>query len=116
MVAESAVNVLDEVVALLDQAQSAKFGAAENRMRDELDERGKTGEDRQALLDDTVDRKLLVAYEAERPEGIVGVVSGSAACSAPHRARSPAGPGVGFLQGRVVSVFAGGAGGLRISA
>jgi len=52
VLAQSATDVLDEVVGLFDQAISAKFGAAERRMQQELAERGKTGEDRQALLDD----------------------------------------------------------------
>ncbi len=52
LLAQSATDVLDEVVQLFDQAISAKFSTAEKRMRDELAERGKTGEDRQALLDD----------------------------------------------------------------
>ncbi|MFI6309049.1 Tn3 family transposase [Nocardia fusca] len=52
VLAQSGTDVLDEVVALFDQAISAKFGAAERRMQAELAERGKTGEDRQALLDD----------------------------------------------------------------
>ena len=45
--AQSAADVLDEVVQLFDQAISAKFSTAERRMRDELAERGKAGEDRQ---------------------------------------------------------------------
>ncbi|WP_045440431.1 DUF4158 domain-containing protein, partial [Nocardia seriolae] len=52
LLAQSATDVLDEVVQLFDQAISAKFSTAERRMRDELAERGKSGEDRQALLDD----------------------------------------------------------------
>ncbi len=40
VVAQSAVDVLDEVVALFDQALSAKFSTAENRMKNELAERG----------------------------------------------------------------------------
>ncbi|MEU4708174.1 Tn3 family transposase [Nocardia salmonicida] len=55
VLAQSAIDVLDEVVGLFDQAISAKFGAAERRMRQQLAERGKTGEDRQALLDDLLD-------------------------------------------------------------
>ncbi|WP_435712875.1 hypothetical protein, partial [Bacillus sp. 'calajunan'] len=39
------------VVGLFDQAISVKFGAAERKMQQRLAERGKTGEDRQALLD-----------------------------------------------------------------
>nr|WP_245718261.1 DUF4158 domain-containing protein [Nocardia miyunensis] len=52
VLAQSGSDVLDEVVALFDQAISAKFGAAERKMQQELAERGKSGEDRQALLDD----------------------------------------------------------------
>ncbi|GGL39374.1 hypothetical protein GCM10011588_62620 [Nocardia jinanensis] len=52
VMAQSAADVLDEVVGLFDQAISAKSGAAERRMQQQLAERGKTGEDRQALLDD----------------------------------------------------------------
>ena len=48
VLAQSGTDVLDEVVALFDQAISAKFGAAERRMQAELAERGKSGEDRQA--------------------------------------------------------------------
>lgn len=43
VLAQSGTDVLDEVVALFDQAISAKFGAAERRMQQELAERGKTG-------------------------------------------------------------------------
>ncbi|VFA96243.1 Transposase and inactivated derivatives, TnpA family [Nocardia farcinica] len=52
MLAQSATDVLDEVVQLFDQAISARLSKAERRMRDELAERGKAGEDRQGLLDD----------------------------------------------------------------
>ncbi|MEU1522739.1 Tn3 family transposase [Nocardia rhamnosiphila] len=51
VLAQSGTDVLDEVVGLFDQAISAKFSAAERRMQQELAERGKTGDDRQALLD-----------------------------------------------------------------
>ncbi|GAA4479678.1 Tn3-like element TnAs1 family transposase [Rhodococcus olei] len=52
VLAQSATDVLDEVVQLFDQAVSARLGKAERRMRDDLAARGKTGEDRQGLLDD----------------------------------------------------------------
>jgi hypothetical protein len=55
LLAQSAVDVLDEVVQLFDQAISAREGKAERRMRDALAERGKAGEDRQALLDDLLE-------------------------------------------------------------
>lgn len=52
LLAQSATDVLDEVVQLFDQAISARESKAERRMRDALAERGRSGEDRQALLDD----------------------------------------------------------------
>ena len=52
LLAQSATDVLDEVVQLFDQAVSARESKAERRMRDALAERGKSGEDRQELLDD----------------------------------------------------------------
>lgn len=52
LLAQSATDVLDEVVQLFDQAISARDSKAERTMRDALAERGKAGEDRQALLDD----------------------------------------------------------------
>lgn len=52
LLAQSATDVLDEVVSLFDQAVSAREGKAERTMRDALAERGKAGEDRQALLDE----------------------------------------------------------------
>jgi TnpA family transposase len=52
VLAQSATDVLDEVVQLFDQAISARESKAERKMRDALAERGKAGEDRQALLDD----------------------------------------------------------------
>ncbi|MFD3592591.1 Tn3 family transposase [Nocardia sp. NPDC058640] len=70
VVAQSAVDVLDEVVALFDQALSAKFSAAENRMKEELAERGKTGEDRQALLDDL----LTIVTDPQIPDEDIGAM------------------------------------------
>jgi TnpA family transposase len=52
VLAQSAIDVLDEAASLFDQAVSAREGKAERSMRDALAERGKAGEDRQALLDD----------------------------------------------------------------
>jgi hypothetical protein len=51
LLAQSATEVLDEVVQLFDQAISARESKAAHQMRDALAERGKAGEDRQALLD-----------------------------------------------------------------
>ncbi|MGH3565747.1 MAG: Tn3 family transposase [Pseudonocardia sp.] len=55
VLAQSVTDVLDEVIGLFDQAISAREGKAERRMREVLAERGKTGENRQALLDDLLD-------------------------------------------------------------
>ena len=68
VLAQSAADVLDEVVALFDQALSGKFSAAENRMREQLADRAKTGEDRQALLDDL----LSILIDPQIPDEDVG--------------------------------------------
>ena len=52
LLAQTAVDVLDEVVLLFDQAISGRESAAQARLADMLAERAKSGEDRQALLDD----------------------------------------------------------------
>lgn len=73
VLAQSGTDVLDEVVALFDQAISAKFGAAERRMQAELAERGKSGEDRQALLDDLL---AIVTDPAVADEEIGALIRG----------------------------------------
>ncbi|MEV0106750.1 Tn3 family transposase [Nocardia sp. NPDC050799] len=73
VLAQSGTDVLDEVVALFDQAISAKFGAAERRMQQELAERGKSGEDRQALLDDLL---AIVTDPAVADEEIGALIRG----------------------------------------
>ncbi len=75
VLAQSGTDVLDEVVALFDQAISAKFGAAERRMQQELAERGKSGEDRQALLDDLL---AIVTDPAVADEEIGALIRGDA--------------------------------------
>ena len=52
LAAQSAVDVLDEVVLLFDQALSGREAAARERLTEVLAERARGGEDRQALLDD----------------------------------------------------------------
>jgi hypothetical protein len=52
LISESAVDVLDEVLLLFDQALSGRESAARARMTEALAERARGGEDRQALLDD----------------------------------------------------------------
>ena len=48
LLAESAVDVLDEVVFLFDQAVSGRESAARTRLKEALAERARDGEDRQA--------------------------------------------------------------------
>ena len=68
LLAQSATEVLDEVVQLFDQAVSAREGKAAHRMRDYLAERAKSGEDRQALLDAI----LAVVADPAVPDADVG--------------------------------------------
>ena len=51
LVAQSAVDQLDEVVALFDQAVSARESRAKSKTDEALAERAKKGEDRQLLMD-----------------------------------------------------------------
>jgi TnpA family transposase len=75
VLAQSATDVLDEVVQLFDQAISAKFSTAERRMQEELAERGKAGENRQALLDEL----LSIITDPQIPdEEIGGLIRGDA--------------------------------------
>ncbi|GAB2719059.1 Tn3 family transposase [Arthrobacter bambusae] len=73
MLAQSATDVLDEVVQLFDQAISARESKAERKMRDALAERGRTGEDRQALLDDLL---AIITDPAVPDEQIGGLIRG----------------------------------------
>jgi hypothetical protein len=62
LLAQSATDVLDEVVPLFDQAISARESKAERKMRNALAERGKAGEDRQALLDDAARSRAPIRF------------------------------------------------------
>jgi TnpA family transposase len=73
VLAQSAVDVLDEVVALFDQAVSAREGKAERSMRDALAERGRVGEDRQELLDAIL---AIVADPAIPDDEVGGLIRG----------------------------------------
>ncbi len=73
LLAQSATDVLDEVVQLFDQAVSARQSKAAHKMRDELAERGKAGEDRQALLDAILS---IVADPAIPDEDVGGLIRG----------------------------------------
>jgi TnpA family transposase len=73
VLAQSAVDVLDEVIALFDQAVSARESKAERSIRDALAERGRVGEDRQELLDAIL---AIVADPAVPDEEVGGLIRG----------------------------------------
>ncbi len=73
------------MVQLFDQAISAKFGVAERRMQQELAERGKSGEDRQALLDD-----LLLAGSLKVGHAIASLLVGKLSASGRQNALAAA--------------------------
>ena len=73
VLAQSATDVLDEVVQLFDQAISARESKAGRKMRDALAERGKAGEDRQALLDDLL---AILTDPAVADEQVGGLIRG----------------------------------------
>lgn len=52
LLAQSAVDVLDETLLLFDQAISRQEAAAKAQLTEALAERARGGEDRQALLDE----------------------------------------------------------------
>lgn len=52
VLAQSAVDVLDDLLLLFDQAISGRESHAEAKLREKLAERAESGEDRQALLDE----------------------------------------------------------------
>src|SRR5579859_5763786 len=68
LAAQSAVDVLDEVLLLFDQALSGREAAARERLTEVLAERARTGEDRQALLDDI----LAIVLDPGVTDGQVG--------------------------------------------
>jgi hypothetical protein len=68
LLAQSAVDVLDEVLLLFDQSISARESHARQKMLEALAEQAKAGEDRQALLDDL----LAVLIDVDVPDEQVG--------------------------------------------
>ena len=70
LLAESAVDVLDEVVFLFDQAISGRESAARTRLSEALAEHARQGEDRQVLLDEI----LAIALDPDIAEEQVGVL------------------------------------------
>ena len=69
LIAESVVDVLDEVLLLFDQALSGRESAARARLTEVLAERARGGEDRQALLDDI----LKIVLDPDVSDDQVGV-------------------------------------------
>ena len=55
LVAQSAVDVLDEALLLFDQALSGRESVAKVKLTEALAERARGGEDRQALLDEILE-------------------------------------------------------------
>ncbi|MDG3017226.1 Tn3 family transposase [Speluncibacter jeojiensis] len=70
LVAQSATEVLDEVIVLFDQAVSARESKAGHKMSEALAERAKAGEDRQVLLDAI----LAIAADPAVPDEQVGAL------------------------------------------
>ena len=68
VLAQSAVDVLDEVLLLFDQAISARETVARQKMTEALAARARAGEERQALLDEL----LAVLLDVDLPDGQVG--------------------------------------------
>jgi hypothetical protein len=77
VLAQSAADVLDEVIGLFDQAVSARESRARTKMRDALAARAAAGEGRQALLDEILPVLLDVAIADEevggRPRNTIGM-------------------------------------------
>lgn len=69
MLSQFAVDVLDEVVSLFDQAVSGRESYARTKMNEALAERTKAGEGRQALLDEI----LTVLLDTDIADDEVGV-------------------------------------------
>src|SRR5512135_315842 len=73
VLAQSATDVLDEVVQLFDQAVSARESRARHRLDGQLAERARAGEDRQGLLDEL----LAILIDTSIPdEDVGGVIRG----------------------------------------
>ncbi len=71
VLAQSATEVLDEVVQLFDQALSARESKAGHTMRDALAERARSGEDRQELLDDLLEVIFDVGISDDQVGGLI---------------------------------------------
>ncbi len=71
LVAQSAVDVLDEVLLLFDQALSGRESVAKVKLTEALAERARGGEDRQALLDEILEIVLDPEVADERVGGLL---------------------------------------------
>jgi hypothetical protein len=71
VLSQSATDVLDEVVQLFDQAVSSRESKAAYKMREALADRGKSGEDRQALLDDMLAIIFDTGIDDEKIGGLI---------------------------------------------
>ncbi len=92
LLAQSATDVLDEVVQLFDQAISARETRARHKTDQQLVERAKAGEDRQALLDAILPVLLDPAIPDEQVGGLLRAGVGMArlrAAFAQARSRLP---------------------------
>jgi hypothetical protein len=90
LVAQSAVDVLDEVLLLFDQALSGRETAARERLTQALAERARGGENRQALLDDIL--KMCSTRTSAMTRSAPGCARTSATSGCGRRGR-PAGSG-----------------------
>ncbi len=71
LVAQSAVDVLDEVLLLFDQALSGRESVAKVKLTEVLAERARSGEDRQALLDEILQIVLDPQIDDEQVGGLL---------------------------------------------
>ncbi|GAA4968865.1 hypothetical protein GCM10025331_72300 [Actinoplanes utahensis] len=71
LIAQSAVDVLDETLLLFDQAITGRESAAKQRMKQALEERAKGGENRQALLDEILTIVLDTGIGDEQVGGVL---------------------------------------------
>jgi TnpA family transposase len=70
LLAQTATDVLDEVVLLFDQALSGRESAAQTRLSEMLAERARSGEDRQGLLDEI----LAIVLDGDTDDEQVGAL------------------------------------------
>ena len=93
LLAQSAVDVLDEVVQLFDQAVSARESRARHKLADQLAERAKQGEDKLALAEEILPVLADPAIPDEQVGGLlrerIGMSRLRAALATPTTARLP---------------------------